>query len=65
MSELSGEILGASSQPAAGSVESEAPSRDAIARRAYEISQSEHAGTDEENWRRAEQELWDEAASAD
>lgn len=30
---------------------------DAIARRAYEISQSEHSGTAEENWRRAEEEL--------
>ena len=28
-----------------------------IARRAYEISQSEEAGTAEENWRRAEREI--------
>ena len=30
---------------------------DAIKRRAYEISQSESAGTPEENWHRAEREL--------
>jgi hypothetical protein len=30
---------------------------DAIKRRAYEISQSESAGTPEENWQRAEREL--------
>jgi hypothetical protein len=30
---------------------------DAIARRAYEISQSDESGSDEENWRRAEAEL--------
>jgi hypothetical protein len=29
----------------------------AVRERAYEISQSEHAGTPEENWLRAEQEL--------
>jgi hypothetical protein len=28
-----------------------------IARRAYEISQSEESGSDEDNWRRAEEEL--------
>jgi hypothetical protein len=32
-------------------------SEEAIARRAYEISQREDAGTPEENWRRAEAEL--------
>jgi len=31
--------------------------REAIERRAYEISLSADAGSDEENWRRAEQEL--------
>jgi len=31
--------------------------RQRIAQRAYEISQSDEAGTDEENWLRAEQEL--------
>jgi len=30
---------------------------DAVRQRAFEISQSEQAGTDEENWRRAEDEL--------
>jgi len=30
---------------------------DAIARRAYEISQTDEAGTPEENWQRAEREL--------
>lgn len=33
------------------------PEEDRIRVRAYEISQSEHAGTPEENWARAEQEL--------
>jgi Protein of unknown function (DUF2934) len=32
-------------------------SREEIARRAYEIAQSEAAGSDEENWLRAEAEL--------
>lgn len=31
--------------------------RDRIAHRAYEISQTDEAGTDEENWLRAEREL--------
>jgi len=31
--------------------------QDAIKRRAYEISQSDDAGTPEENWHRAESEL--------
>jgi hypothetical protein len=30
---------------------------EAIRRRAYEISQSEHGGTAEENWERAEREV--------
>jgi hypothetical protein len=33
------------------------PSHDEIARRAYEISQSDEAGTPDEDWRRAEREL--------
>jgi hypothetical protein len=33
------------------------PTRADIERRAHEISQSEHAGTPEENWLRAEREL--------
>jgi hypothetical protein len=39
----------------------DALNEDAIARRAYEISQSNEAGTPEENWARAERELhgWD------
>lgn len=37
-------------------------SEEAIARRAYEISQREDAGTSEENWKRAERELHDEPA---
>ena len=37
--------------------ESDAPDEEAIRRRAYEISQREDAGSDEENWRRAEAEL--------
>jgi hypothetical protein len=32
---------------------------EAVARRAYEISQSHEAGSDDENWRRAEAELRD------
>jgi len=35
------------------------PDRDEVARRAYEISQSEESKTDEENWARAERELRD------
>ena len=34
--------------------------RERIAERAYWISQSDQAGTDEENWLRAEQELQEE-----
>ena len=34
--------------------------REKIAERAYLISQSDQAGTDEENWLRAEQELQEE-----
>ena len=34
--------------------------RERIAERAYLISQSDQAGTDEENWLRAEQELREE-----
>jgi len=37
--------------------------QDAIQRRAYEISQSEHAGTPEENWHRAERELAGESSA--
>jgi hypothetical protein len=37
--------------------EQEQVSDEAIARRAYEISQSGDAGSDEENWHRAETEL--------
>lgn len=33
------------------------PTHEEIARRAYEISQSDESGTDEENWHRAEREL--------
>jgi len=33
------------------------PTHEEIARRAYEISQSRDAGSDEENWHRAEREL--------
>jgi Protein of unknown function (DUF2934) len=36
--------------------------RERIAQRAYEISQTDEAGTEEENWLRAEQEI---RASAD
>jgi len=36
--------------------------RDAIAQRAYELSQSGDAGSDEDNWLRAEQELRSRAA---
>jgi hypothetical protein len=36
-----------------------------IARRAYEIAQSDDAGTDEENWRRAERELRGSGGEAD
>jgi hypothetical protein len=37
---------------------------EACRQRAYEISQSEHAGTPEENWLRAEQELRGEPSPA-
>jgi hypothetical protein len=33
------------------------PTYDEIARRAYEISESDEAGSEEDNWRRAEAEL--------
>jgi hypothetical protein len=33
------------------------PTHDEIAQRAHEISQGEDAGSDDENWRRAEEEL--------
>jgi hypothetical protein len=33
------------------------PTYDEIAQRAYEISESDEAGSEEENWRRAEAEL--------
>jgi hypothetical protein len=36
------------------------PGREAIARRAYELSLESDAGTEEENWLRAERELADE-----
>lgn len=36
-------------------------SEEAIARRAYEISQSDSGGSSEENWQRAEHELREEA----
>lgn len=59
MSELSGEILGAGDAAEPEPKEHEGPSHDSISRRAYEISQSDEAGSDEENWRRAEAELRD------
>jgi hypothetical protein len=37
---------------------------EAVARRAYEISQSDEAGTPEENWARAERELGEQAMEA-
>lgn len=40
-----------------GDAESEQVMRERIAERAYWISQSEDAGSDEENWLRAEREL--------
>ncbi len=40
-----------------GDGDSEQVRRERIAERAYWISQSEEAGSDEENWLRAEQEL--------
>ena len=40
-----------------GDGDSEQVLRERIAERAYSISQSEEAGSDEENWLRAEQEL--------
>lgn len=36
-------------------------SDEAIARRAYEISETEESGTSEENWQRAERELREQA----
>jgi hypothetical protein len=46
----------AAKAPASPSAASEL-SREEIARRAYEIAQGEDAGSDEENWLRAEAEL--------
>jgi hypothetical protein len=43
--------------PSEAQAEAEALAEEDIARRAYEISQSEEGGTAEENWRRAEAEL--------
>ena len=59
MSELSGEVLGAGGEldGREPEIEEPAPSHDAIARRAHEISQTDQAGTDEENWQQAEREL--------
>jgi hypothetical protein len=37
------------------------PDEEAIRQRAYEISQRADGGAPEENWKRAEEELWDEA----
>ena len=42
----------------------EGPTREEIAHRAYEISLTSEAGTDEENWHRAERELLDRKGSA-
>jgi hypothetical protein len=39
--------------------------RQRIAERAYEISQTDEAGTDEENWLKAEQELGHTSSAAD
>jgi hypothetical protein len=64
MSEQSGEILGAGSAAEPEPTGHEGPSHDAIARRAYEISQSDDAGTDDENWRRAEAELRDRPSAS-
>ena len=43
--------------PSEAQAEAEVIAEEDIARRAYEISQSDESGTDEENWRRAEEEL--------
>ena len=43
---------------------SEAPDEEAVRQRAYEISQREDAGTDDENWARAERELREEQTEA-
>jgi hypothetical protein len=40
-----------------GAFDRDEPTRDRIEQRAYELSQSDDAGTPEENWRRAEREL--------
>lgn len=45
---------------AGGASASRQPTREMIELRAYEISQSDQAGTDEENWVRAERELLSE-----
>jgi hypothetical protein len=42
-----------------GALDGGAISREEIERRAYELSQSDEAGSPEENWARAEQELRD------
>lgn len=42
----------------------ERPTRDEVARRAYEISLSDAGGTPDENWRRAEEELAAEMSDA-
>ena len=44
--------------------DSDAITNDQIAARAYEISQSEDAGSDEDNWLRAERELRSEQEAA-
>jgi hypothetical protein len=44
--------------------EIEEPTDEAIRLRAYEISQRANGGSPEENWRRAKQELRDEAWAA-
>ena len=40
-----------------GAMDRGEPTREQIEQRAYEISQSEYAGTPEEDWARAEREL--------
>ena len=40
-----------------GALDRAEPTREQIEQRAYELSQSDEAGTPEENWRRAEREL--------
>jgi hypothetical protein len=43
--------------PSEAQAEAEVLAKDDIARRAYELSESEEGGTPEENWLRAEAEL--------